>query len=261
MGWGDELMVTGEARVMQARDPRKVLVRYERPRWHEAYAHNPRIAGQDEKGDFQELYARINGFRPYAVGKSAERWTWREYRPPPGELYFSAKERDFGLRYAGRIILEPHIKPGASPNKQWGWVKWNKLAWLMGRRGYQVSQLGASGIAVLEGAELIVTSGMRFAAAVMASARAAVLPEGGLHHVAAAVGVPAVVIFGGYISPGVTGYDSQVNLFRGGAEHPLGCGMRIPCGHCAQAMASITPEEVLAGLESVLTETRVGAAR
>ena len=43
MGWGDELMVTGLAREAQLRDPRKVRVVYDRPRYHEAWKHNPRI--------------------------------------------------------------------------------------------------------------------------------------------------------------------------------------------------------------------------
>jgi ADP-heptose:LPS heptosyltransferase len=255
MGWGDELMVTGEARVMQERDPRKVRVCYNRPYWHEAYANNPRIAGLNEKGNFQKIWPRQNNFRPYATGKTPTNWTWREYRPPRGELYFSDEERDFGLRHAGRIILEPHIKQGASPNKQWGWVSWNKLGWLLMQRGLRVTQLGLAGTALLDGADFILTPSMRHAAAVMANARAAVLPEGGLHHVAAAVGTPAVVIFGGFISPASTGYTDQANIYRPSAEHPLGCGMRVACEHCAQAMKSITPAEVFDALGRILQPT------
>jgi hypothetical protein len=59
-----------------------------------------------------------------------------------------------------------------------------------------------------------------------ASSGAALLisPEGGLHHAAAALGVRAVVIFGGFISPATTGYELHTNLFTGGQA----CGMRIP---------------------------------
>lgn len=241
MGWGDELMVTGQVRVMQQHDPRKVRIVYERDRDHEAWRHNPRIALPGERGDFQELRPRVNHLRPYMVAKERGRWTWKAWAPPAGELYFNDEESAFGERHAGRIILEPNLKWGASPNKQWGWVRWNKLAWLLQKAGHRITQVGPIGIPMLQGAEQIVTPGMRFAAAVMARARAAVLPEGGLHHVAAAVGTPAVVIFGGFISPAVTGYDSQVNLFTGGG---LGCGMRAPCEHCKDAMAAITPEAV-----------------
>ena len=255
MGWGDELMVTGRARVMQERDRRKVRVVYERPnRWFEAYDHNPRLAVPSEQGNFQILHPRVNGLRPYCTAKTPERWGWRKYQPPVGELYLTASERAFGAHYAGRILLEPHIKASASPNKQWGWVRWNKLAWLLTRRGLKVSQIGPAGVPVLEGIEFIDTPGLRHAAAVIATARAAVLPEGGLHHTAAVFGTPAVVIYGGFISPEVTGYAGQTALFAKSDEHPLGCGWRLPCRHCEQAMASIAPETVADELEKLLAE-------
>lgn len=67
-----------------------------------------------------------------------------------------------------------------------------------------------------------------------------VTTEGGLHHAAAIFGIPAVVIYGGYISPRQTGYDGQVALFEGGEP----CGWRKPCPHCAAAMGKIEPERV-----------------
>lgn len=255
MGWGDELMVTGRVRELQAHDRRKVRVVYERPnRWFEAYDHNPRMAVPAEQGEFQILRPRVNGLRPYCSAKTPERWTWQAYRPPVGELYLTPRERAFGAQYAGRVIVEPHIKGAASPNKQWGWLRWNKLAWLLAQRGIRVTQIGAPGVALLEGVECIETPSLRHAAAVIAVARAVVVPEGGLHHTAAVFNVPAVVIYGGFISPEVTGYAGQVPLFVKTDEHPLGCGWRTPCAHCAKAMASITPEAVAVHLENCLAE-------
>ena len=251
-------MVTGQARVLQQHDPRKVRVVYERERYHDAWLHNPRIAQRGEKGDFQTLAARDRYLRPYVASKSSNHWTWRRYGPPKGELYFTADESAYGEQYSGRVILEPHIKPGASPNKEWGWVRWNKLAWLLQRRGFRVTQLGPNGHQSLEGAERIYTPTMRHAAAIVARARAAALPEGGLHHVCAAVGTPAVVIFGGYIAPAVTGYEEQVNLFTGASKgYELGCGMRVHCSHCREAMARIAPEDVAERLMAIL---KAGAA-
>jgi hypothetical protein len=78
--------------------------------------------------------------------------------------------------------------------------------------------------------------------------------EGGLHHAAAAVRLPAVVIFGGFITPAVTGYAEQVNLTAPGlgVAHPLGCGRRVDCPHCADAIAQITPELVAQEVRKVL---------
>ena len=75
----------------------------------------------------------------------------------------------------------------------------------------------------------------------LSQSRLAVLPEGGLHHAAAASGTPSIVIFGGFISPRQTGYLHQSNLFTGGDP----CGMRHRCSHCKRAMDRITVEEVL----------------
>lgn len=260
MGWGDDIMVTGQARAMQQNDPRRVQVLYEQPRWPEAYAHNTRLARYDEQGDFQILRPRQMGLRPYMVGKSPDRWTWRAYQPLRGEIWLTDAERAFGDRYAGRIIVEPHIKPGASPNKHWGWVRWNKLAWLLQQRGVQVAQMGRAGTPVLEGVDFIETANLRQAAAVLSRARAAVLPEGGLHHTAAVFEVPTVVIYGGFISPEVTGYEGQRAFFVKTDEYPLGCGWRRPCEHCMKAMGLITPEAVSDALIVLLRPTQQPSA-
>ena len=254
MGWGDELIVTGQVRELAARTGKRVRIVYERAgRWHEAFEHNPRIAQRGEKGDFAELVPRDDWRRPYCAHKGADRWTWRRYRPPRGELWFTPQEQAFGALHAGRVVLEPHIKAGASPNKQWGWIRWNKLAWLIRERlGITPTQIGLGTSELLDGAEHIGTSSMRLAAALISRARAIVVPEGGLHHVAAAVGTPAVVIFGGYIAPEVTGYPEQRSFFRATQHYPLGCGYRIPCEHCKVSMAAIAPEDVFKALEEAL---------
>lgn len=244
MGWGDELMVTGQVRVMQAADPRKVRVQYERERWFDTYDHNPRIARPGETGDFQTLRPREHWLRPYMAGKTERQWTWKPYVAPRGELYLTDAEQAFGDRHNGRVIVEPHLKFGASPNKQWGWARWQRLANLMLAAGVRLSQLGPADARRLDGVEFIVSANLRLAAAVIRVAKAVVVPEGGLHHTAAVFQVPAVVIYGGFISPAVTGYPEQVSLFTGGPEHPLGCGMRQPCEHCAVAMADIEPSAV-----------------
>jgi ADP-heptose:LPS heptosyltransferase len=239
VGIGDELMVTGMVREAQARDPRKVLIMYEKgkPRWCALWDNNPRIARHGQLGDFQTLRPRSDYLRPYCSEKTPERWTWKPCRPPIGEIYFRAHEQEFGNLNAGRIVFAHTLKHGASPNKRWH--GWDRLARMMARHGDLV-QMGTQESEPLAGVRFVQTT-IRQAAAVVARARLVICSEGAMHHIAAAVGTPAVVIFGGYISPEVTGYDGQVSFFRGGG---LGCGMRVPCEHCAAAMESITPEEV-----------------
>lgn len=256
MGYGDELMVSGRARVMQQTDPRKVLVTYQGSpkwrRWAAVWENNPRIAQAGEAGDFQELQARdrVTNMRPYHMAKTPEAWTYNlAFRADVGELYFSEAEMEFGAGHAGAVIVEPHIKAGASPNKDWGWARWQALAALMRRAGLRVAQLGPPGTRLLEGVELVVTPSFRMACAVLSRARAAVLPEGGLHHAAAACGVPAVVIFGGFTPIELTGYAMHRNL---GVSLGDACGRRVPCAHCAAEMEKIAPERVFAELEGLL---------
>lgn len=258
MGIGDDVMLTGQVRVAQEADPqhRRVRIQYEKRRWVNVWDHNPRIARDDEAGDFLILRARDGYKRPYIEDKGAECWTWKAWGPPRGEIYFTEDEKDYARKHAGRIVFEPRIKAGASPNKDWGAARWKELLDLAARKGLTLTQLGTSP-RVLPGAEFVMTPTMRHAAAILSSARAAVLPEGGLHHVAAAVRCPAVVIFGGFISPAVTGYAEQTSLFTGTG---LGCGMRVPCPHCARAMKDITPQQVLRALEARLEEHRRSVA-
>lgn len=184
--------------------------------------------------------------------KTERQWTWQRWgaewggRAPKGELYFTDDEMRFAEHYAGEVIVEPTIKPGASPNKDWGIERWRELARLL---GIETLHMGPNQHVLLGGARFVSTPSIRAAAAIIAKAKLVICPEGALHHIAAAVGTPAVVIFGGYISPEVTGYEGQTSLFTGDG---LGCGMRVPCEHCAACMARIEPEMVAAEARRLL---------
>ena len=249
IGLGDELMVSGLCRVAQQTDPRKVRVQYEKGkrRWCELWDGNPRIATWKEEGDFQILEPRQNYLRPYCEAKTERQWTWKEYHPPHGEIYFYPWEKAFGDVNRGHVVLAPWLKAGASPNKQWGERRWQELARLLGENGLKLLTMGPGQPRITS---KHINCSIRQAAAVIETARAVVTHEGAIHHIAAALGTPAVVIRGGYIGPRVTGYDGQVDFF---GDDGLGCGMRVPCAHCAAAMAAITPEAVA---EKTLKVTR-----
>ena len=251
MGYGDELMVTARARRAQQSDPRKVAVLgpLGQVRSHEVWQGNPRIAEPGER--MVQTILDAPGARPYIKAKSDLRWTWQETRREPGELYLSDDEYAFAALHNPEVIIEPHQKSRASPNKAWGAWRWRMLVQLLARAGVRVSHMGPRGTAAIEGATLIETPSFRHACAVLSRAQAAALPEGGLHHAAAALGIPAVVIFGGYISPTVTGYPSQVSLFEPNG-HPLGCGARVPCPHCISAMAAFPPDVVFQTIMRIL---------
>jgi len=242
MGWGDEIMVTGIARRLQEKDPAPVRVhdKHGRPRWSEIWNGNPRLAPPGFEGRVQ-VVVNGPGRRPYIERETARRWHWRDWICPVGEIHLGAPERAFAAAHAGKVILEPRLKPEASRNKDWGEARWARLARALAREGHAVAQFGPPG-GGLPGVETIATASFRLACAVLSRARLAVLPEGGLHHAAAAFGTPTIVIFGGYISPRQTGYPHQLNLFTG--ERP--CGMRMHCEHCRDAMRRIDVDDVVA---------------
>lgn len=253
MGWGDEIIVTGQAREMQERKPNAKVVVYDQHgyiRKHDIWANNPRIATRNERLGVTQDLKNCPGYRPYIAGKTETHWKWRPFRPPVGEIYFSPEELSFvdaRATKAPAVIIEPNIKQGASPNKDWGRSRWQRLANLLNAEGIKPTQLGSACTQLLNGVHFIETPSFRHGCAVLARARSAILPEGGMHHAAAALKVPAVVIYGGYISPNQTGYPGQVALVSEGEP----CGARQACRHCIDAMAAITPEMVLAAYRSL----------
>lgn len=250
MGWGDEIMVTAEARKAQRNDPRKVVIRdrFGRARWHEIWAHNPRIvhpfdvmAGREDPR-YQSL-VNAGGRRPYLDYQrfpSKDVYVFTDYKVSPGEIYLTDEERRIGELAAGAIVIEPTLKPGATPAKDWGSWRWLELVRILGDK-VELVQLGPSGTTQLPGVRTIQTPTTRAAAGALSGAAVLLTIEGGLHHCAAALGIRAVVIFGGFISPATTGYDFHVNLFTGGRA----CGQhRARCRHCELAMDQIKPAQV-----------------
>lgn len=242
MGIGDEILVTGQIRELQARDPRKVRITYERGRrWYDVWDHNPRIATQNEVGDFQTFLPRDNYLRPYCAEKTEARWRWKPWKPPRGEFYFTEAEANFGKRHGEGIIIQPEIKLGAPAGKRWGYEKWRALVRILLKAGHRVTIIGASIDFHEAGLNEVQTRSIRLAAAVMKNADVSIVQEGALHHAAAAVGGKAVVVYGGYISPECVGYPEQESIFIG---DDLGCGVRGHCRHCEEAMERISPRDV-----------------
>lgn len=255
---GDELMATAHARRLyeQAKKPVRILDRAGRHRWHEVWENSPIIARPGQPG-----VPMVNGggARPY-VQVTPERFLLVPgTMAGPGEIWFGDEERhrieERRRRWPRFVVIEPNIKPAASPNKDWGWERYRALAVLL--KDTTLFQLGPPGARLLPGVTHIETGTFREAAAALSLASAYVGAEGGLHHAAAALGVPAVVLFGGLTAPSVTGYVRprgavHVNLYVESPEYPHGCGWRRPCDHCHAAMASLSPERVAAELTHVL---------
>lgn len=255
MGVGDEIMASGHARVEWERTGKRVHVLdyHRRPRWDDLWDGLPWIAKPGESGDFARI---MNGpqCRPYVqypfTIRRGQRWTGWRARDHIGAIAIRPSEQTVANRMRAAlgpfVVIEPTLLHKSNPNKQWG--KWAELLAILTARGHTVVQLGPDPRAALKGIRRFVrTSTFRQAAAVLNQAQAAVLPEGGLHHAAAVLGVPAVVLFGGYISPETTGYPSHINIAEG---EP--CGRWRHCEHCADVWQRLSPDYVADQLEQLL---------
>lgn len=270
MGIGDEIMATGDARRLRMKDPRPVAIVGRTGIWrhHELWAGLPSIALPppgariEPPKDFQRLRSG-GGCRPYIDVETPERWRYRAgYRPTPGELVLGPVELALGAETArafGRfVVVEPNVKAKASPNKRWPWRHWEALAQALRAQGLPLLQLGPPGLPLLPGALCRPTPRLRDALGILAHAALVVTHEGALHHAAAALNVPAVVVRGAFIAPQVTGYAGQVDLWRphepASAAWPEGesCGARRACARCAAAMASISAAAVARAVDEVM---------
>lgn len=246
MGIGDEIMASGQARKLFDRTKTPVLIvdASRRPRWSPVWEGLPYIARRPA-GRYQPM---INGpgARPYIAAKGERQWLWRKFDLRPGEIALTEAERDMASHHAGFIVVEPNIKGTNGGNKAWIWGRWQALADALPG---QVIQFAANAdTQVLRGVRVLRTPSFRDACAVLAQSRALVTTEGGLHHAAAALGVPAVVLFSHFIAPSITGYHTHRNIYHAGAP----CGSRTECQACRASMEAITVEEVIRNLQEIV---------
>jgi len=243
MGIGDEIMATGMARGAAARGVRIAFGdghRIIRGPWCEqAFRNNPNIA--PALGGAIEWIKYYKGHRTYNRAGNG-RWIWNyDFSPTPGEFYFDQAELAFAIERPG-ILIEPNVpwQKSVAVNKDWGLARYQIIADWLRAYGIPVYQF-SHGRDRLADVEIIKVANFRQAAAALSGIRVAIVPEGGLHHAAAAVGTPAAVIFGGFIPPAVTGYPMMHANFAGTDE---ACGKWSRCDHCQRALNQINVERV-----------------
>lgn len=281
MGYGDALMATAQARTVYERTGKRVAfgdgqkIKWGRPE-QEVFKDNPHVVAPDNLGRHSDNFVWVenySGFRPYIDRAQMVRefhqmfptrqftmkeripelpWRFTDYRirdEGPGLLYLTGAERRMADKLVhsrrGFAVIEPGIKGGASPNKLWLSERWQEVA---KRLGMPLVQFNPQHHYPLPDAIPVSTPTFRVACAVLSRASIYIGSEGGLHHAAAALGVPSVVYYGGYISPQTTGYDSSHALWR---EHGSPCGMRTACKHCLEIAEDIKVSEALDLIERI----------
>lgn len=257
-GFGDALLQSGMARGFAARGKLAAFGDGVRVLWsdadHAILQGNPNVArpGQEYPADSIEWINSYVGHRPYGSVING-RWKFVEHHCIPGEVFLTREEKAWAL---GRIwpgngpvvVIEPRVKKfGACDghNKQWPVARYDAVAaalrFDLAIPGIRVIQPVPPGQKpLMSWAEPIETPTFRHALALVGLTTLYIGPEGGLHHGAAAMDTPAIVLFGGFNSPRSTGYPWHTNIAVG---EP--CGTVTRCPHCEQAMASITVERVV----------------
>lgn len=163
-----------------------------------------------------------------------------DFRVKPGRI--EVKHIDWAMQYAGRAMVEPHVK-GQYSGENKRWYGWQELA---NRSPFPLIQCAPEGKAFLEGVEQVITPTFDHAVSVLSVSRGIVTTEGGLHHAAGALGVRAVIVFGAFNQSKLFGYDFHENIEE---PDPEGLGQRKTHPACVAAMKRITVDRVLAAME------------
>lgn len=249
MGIGDEIIASGHARTVHRQTGKRIVIVDQKgaPRWSALWRGLDWIV-QSSNGAAGAYPVRNGpGCRPYI----AYPWTGDPCRysgwkcsENVGAIALDETERRFAAETRAAlgdfVIVEPNLAGSSNPNKQWGWDRWQALVEKLPT--VRFVQMGPRGTRLLDGVTHVETPMFRHAAAVLSVARGAVVPEGALHHAAAALGKCVVVLFGGTVDVQAMGYPGHINVVHEGPGSP--CGKWRSCPHCAEAWASITPDHV-----------------
>ena len=270
MGYGDEIMATGIAKIEKKKYPDRQIVigNFEKKIITQSiiFNNNPNIISDPNKIDKKKKIHFVNSYpgnRPHIdwtktiEGKNV--WNFN-FKPTPGELYFSNEEIKFAKKiieeskqfwskennkkHKGIIFLETTSLKINYPshgfkhiNKDWGNDNWESLINKL-KKNYLVIQSRHSKSINYEGI-FDFQANFREACAVMKFSDLFLGPEGGFGHAAAALKRPAVVIFGGWIHPSVTGYDFHENIYIDIQGSPCGI-ISNQCEHCKKCMKQIS---------------------
>ena len=178
--------------------------------------------------------------------------------PKKPVIFLTHKEK---MRYALPVGSKPWIAMHSigvtemTENKNWYPERFMEVSRQL-RNAFRVAQLGRSSDPLLQvDLDLRGKIRPREAAAVLASCSALVCQEGYLMHAATALGIPAVVIYGGFIAPWESGYEQNINLFTKLPCSP--CWLRGPCPYDKECMKQISVDDVMNSVSVALNKKMV----
>ena len=256
MGVGDALMASGEVRELRKDKPdyKFIIGDGRRSYWNEVFDNNPYIIRGSEINNYKNVlwidnYEGNRPYRNYGDHLPKNNYNWKNsFKPKKGEIFFTKEEIEFSnlailniRKKIGKkklIFIEPYIKKRLGyQNRDWGKNNWQKVVQSL-KDEYEFIHLTYGDNQPLDNCINIHGLNFRYSVAIMSNCDFFLGPEGGMHHAAAATDKNAVVIFGGHISPNITGYDIHTNIYVDINKSP--CGEKNICTHCKECMGLIS---------------------
>jgi hypothetical protein len=272
MGFGDDIMSTAfaaeahrqfpEAKVVFG-DPKSYLGADGKTlhiHFSEVFENNPNILQPGEPAKSLVCVPDYPGHRPSIrypeCAVSNGRITRFSFEPgfsaPTGDIFFSIAEKAAAAAIAAQLppsfyVIEPHIAQKDWDNRKgYPGEKWDQVIEALTSKGYELVQFSSPASDKVHHAP---TPTFRHALGLLACSSGFLGTDGGLHHGAAALGVPATVLWGHFSSPTTFGYPDQHNLRK--AEGP-GCGTTYAtCEECEGSLGRIEVDEVVAAFEEM----------
>ena len=267
MGVGDALMAVGEVKELKKKHPNAKFIIGDgnRSYWNEVFDNNPNIIRGSEKKNYNEIIwiQNYEGNRPYinyGDGFAKDKYNWKKYKALKGEFYFTKDEiiiaeklittirNNIGKKKI--IFIEPHVKKRLGyQNKDWGFHNWQKVVKELSSL-YTFLQITYAERKPIKGSINIHGLNFRTSSAILSMCDLFVGLEGGMMHAAAATNRKAVIIWGGHISPDITGYDYHNNLY---SKHPSSpCGSKNICMHCLEELNKISTYKIIKEIKKTI---------
>lgn len=283
MGLGDDIMTTAFAKIEKEKFPERQVVvgDFKKKIVFESivFNNNPNITQRSELDESKPIHFIDNHplNRPYIdwekTSTISKNYFWNlNFKAIPGQIYLTDNEKkqaqviinlaknywnDKSTKNYKKIIF---IEPSSTKinddqfyykhkNKDWGIDNWKKLSSLLGDE-YLIIQ------SVHEDQNLLpnvfsCNIDFRIACALLKVVDLYIGPEGGLGHAAAALSKPAILIFGGWIHPSVTGYDFHENIYVEIENSPCGA-LSFECDHCKVCMRQISIAKIIRSLNKLI---------
>ncbi len=265
---GDALFITTAAREIRKRKPSvRIAVK---THWPAIFVNNPDVASV---AAIREPFAPPPGAFPIVyedpwppverkhvlrlvcenlgLEGDIEEKTW--YHPTEEERRLASEIRPRNGRPL--VVVHPFSGFFAAKTKQWHFAHWKKLLELIppeietirfGNHDEPATPTERANHRDILGAEF------RIVAALLESADVFVGQDSGMAHLATALGVPAVVIFTGYVPPDMFGYPQNINLAPDLPYIPCWCEDGCPPCRGEICTRAVHPEKALASILQLL---------